>query len=336
MTPASLSRVEAGLLAGGLTPQPIPDLGPVQFSSEASVGEVAFAVLRQHFAAFLRHEAGTRLGQDPDQLHDMRVATRRMRAAIALFGNALPVRIGRLRDELGWVASALGAVRDLDVQLEQLEAWVAADEGLDREALGTLADMLSARRDLARANLLQALDSPRYDRLVAAFTPALQHGPLRRSPASRAAAVTEAPTLIEERYRKVTRGGRRIGPTSTAVEYHRLRIRTKRLRYALQFFAPIYGEAARTLIDRTIDLQDLLGVHQDSVIAVARLRTLVAEEGANLQPATVFAMGEIAQRYEGQAAELRQRFPKAFGRLAGKGWVDVRRVMKRQAADRTT
>jgi hypothetical protein len=62
----------------------------------------------------------------------------------------------------------------------------------------------------------------------------------------------------------------------------------------------------------------------------------VAEEGTNLAPATAFAMGEIAQRYEGQAAELRRRFPKAFGPLAGKAWVDVRRVMKRQAADRTT
>jgi triphosphatase len=331
MTSASLSKFEARLLAGGLKPQPIPDLGPMQFSSDASVGEVAFAVLRQHFAAFLRHEGGTRLGQDPEQLHDMRVAARRLRAAIALFGNALPVRMGRLRDELGWVASALGAVRDLDVQLGQLEASEAADEGLDREALGTLADMLSTHRELARANLLQALDSPRHDRLVAVFTAALQHGPLRRSPTSRAAAVTEAPALIEERYRKVRKGGRRIGPTSTAVEYHRLRIKTKRLRYALQFLAPIYGDAARTLIHHTVDLQDLLGAHQDSVIAVARFRTLVAEEGANLPPATVFAMGEIAQRYMGQAAELRQRFPKVFGRLAGKAWVDVHRVMKRQA-----
>jgi len=336
MTSASHSKFEAGLLAGGLTPQPIPDLGSVQFSSNASVGEVAFAVLRQHFAAFLRHEGGTRLGEDPEQLHDMRVATRRMRAAIALFGNALPVRMGRLRDELGWVASALGAVRDLDVQLEQLAAWEAADGGLDREALGTLADMLSAHRELARANLLQALDSPRHDRLVAAFTAAVQHGPLRRSPTSRAAAATEAPALIEERYRKVRRGGRRIGPTSTAVEYHRLRIKTKRLRYALQFFAPIYGEAARTLIHRTIDLQDLLGAHQDSVVAVVRLRTLVAEGGTNLAPATAFAMGEIAQRYTKQAAELRQRFPNAFAPLAGKAWVDMRRAMKRQAADRST
>jgi triphosphatase len=335
MTAASLSKFEAGPLAGGLTPPPIPDLGPVDISSEASVGEVAFAVLRQHFAAFLRHEGGTRLGEDPEQLHDMRVATRRLRAAIALFGNALPVRIDRLRDELGWVASALGAVRDLDVQLAQLEAWEAADEGLDREALGTLAQTLSARRALARANLLQALGSPRYDRLVAAFTAALQHGPLRSSPASRASAVTAAPALIEERYRRVRRGGRRIGPTSTAVEYHRLRIRTKRLRYALQFLAPIYREAARTLIDHTVDLQDLLGAHQDSVIAVAGLRTLAAQEGSNLPPATVFAMGEIAQRYTARAAELRRRFPKAFGRLGGKPWMDVRRAMKRRAAERS-
>jgi triphosphatase len=330
LAPAPMSKFEAGLLASGFTPQPIPDLGPVDISAEASTGEVAFAVLRQHFAAFLRKEGGTRLGEDPEEAHDMRVATRRIRAAIALFGSVLPVRMARYREELGWVASALGAVRDLDVQLEQLEAW-AAPEGLDREVLDTLAGALSAQRDLARGNLLQALDSPRYDRLVVAFTAALQHGPLRRSPSSRIPAVAAAPALIKERYRKVRKGGRRIGRTSTAVEYHRLRIRAKRLRYALEFLAPIYGDSAEALIRRTVKLQDLLGAHQDAEVAIARLRTLVADEGTSLPPAAVFAMGEIAQRYREQGAELRRRFPKVFRRVGGKAWVDLRRLMDQRA-----
>lgn len=331
---ASMSKFEAGLFAGGFTPQPIPELGPIGISVEASVGEVAFSVLRENFAALLRKEGGTRLGEDPEDAHDMRVATRRMRAAIALFQDVLPVRMARLHDELGWVASIVGEVRDLDVQLEQLET-LARAEGAEREALVSLTGVLSARRDAARARMLESLDSPRYGRVVKTCSSMLRYGPLRGSASSRAPAVTVAPALIEERYRKMRKSGRRIGRASTPMEYHRLRIRTKRLRYALEFLAPIYGETARTLIRRTVKLQDLLGGYQDAEVAMARLRALVAEEGSSLPPATVFAMGGIAQSYRARAQKLRRRFPSVFRSTGSNTWRDLRRLMHEMAASST-
>src|SRR6266545_4636597 len=324
LTPASVSKFEAGLLAGGLVPERSLDLGSLEISSESSIEELAFAVLRK--------QGGTRLGEDPEQLHDMRVATRRIRAAMALFETALPAEVVGVREELGWVASALGAVRDLDVLIGQLEAWGRPAEGLDDRALGAVVGVLSADRDQARANLFQTLDSPRYERLLAKLTAVLRHEPVGASPSSRVRAVDAAPPLIKERYRKVRKGGRRIDRTSKPADYHRLRIRAKRLRYALQFLAPVYGEGVTALIGRTVRLQNLLGAHQDAEVAMARFEAIVAEEGKDLAPAAAFAMGEIAERYAKRKAKLRRRFPKVFRRVGGTAWAEVRRVMKRAAS----
>src|SRR6202012_490944 len=83
-------------------------------------GDVAFAALRRQLAVVRDKEPGTRLGEDPEELHDMRVATRRLRAALALFGGGLAVRAQGFREDLGWLGRLLGAVRDRDVQLDGL------------------------------------------------------------------------------------------------------------------------------------------------------------------------------------------------------------------------
>src|SRR5207237_6010300 len=112
------SKFEVGLLARALVPPAPPDLGSVDVGPGATAAEVAVASLRQHLAGFLEQEPGTRLGEDPEHVPDMRVATRRMRAAMSLFAEWLPARFASFRRELKWVAGALGDVRDLDVQLE--------------------------------------------------------------------------------------------------------------------------------------------------------------------------------------------------------------------------
>ncbi len=246
LRPARLSKFEAGLMALGLEPPPAPDLGPVEPGPLPSVGGLAFAVLRRHFAAFLFNEPGTRLGEDPEALHDMRVATRRVRAAIRLFEDVLPVRLVRARDELRWVADALGAVRDLDVQLDRLQEWIdEADEG-DREPLAALRRVLESEREEARGVLLEVLDSARYRRLVTGFAGLLLRGPLRTSPSSRVPAVVVGPDLGAERYRKVRTAARRLGGSPTPEDFHRLRICGKRFRYALEFLSGLYGNETGT------------------------------------------------------------------------------------------
>jgi triphosphatase len=319
LRPAELSKFEAGLLAAGLEPSPGPDLGPTTIDTTSSVGEVAFGVLRQHFGAYLAKEPGTRLGDDVEDLHDMRVASRRLRAALGLFADVLPVRAARLRSELGWVADALGAVRDLDVQREQLEAWIAKAEEPDREPLRSLDGVLEKERARARATMLRTLDSRRYERLVTSFTRFVRQGPTRSSRGARVPAVAAAPELISPRYDKVVKARKRVKREPSPERFHRLRIRCKRLRYALEFFADLYGAPARKPIRRLAALQDILGLMQDAAVAVDRLRKLATQE-RGFAPATVFAMGQVASRYQRKANRQRRRFPRAFRKFRGRSW----------------
>ena len=129
LRPAQLSKFEAGLLGLGEEIPGSPDLGSTAVGVESTMGELAFAVLRRQLAILRDKEPGTRLGEDPEELHDMRVATRRVRAALALFAAVLPVRAQVFREELGWLGRLLGAVRDLDVQLEGLTESAGATSG---------------------------------------------------------------------------------------------------------------------------------------------------------------------------------------------------------------
>jgi CHAD domain-containing protein len=325
LMPAPLSKFEVGLLASGRSPSDDLDLGPIEIDADLTTGEVAFAVLRAQFHVFLQKEPGTRLRRDPEELHDMRVATRRIRAALSLFGAALPVRAARFRDEFTWIAEALGRVRDLDVQLSELERSETSLPDPDRRPLQVLRRRLEADRRQAEASMFSTLDSLRYDRMVASFTAFLRRGPLRRSAASRTPIVITAPDIVSRRYRKADRVASGLRPGSSPEDYHRARISTKRLRYALEFTAQIYGKPARTLIKRLAVVQDLLGEHQDTRVAIARLRSLV-DQLEEPPAATLFAMGRLAERYAARAATLRASFPETF-RSVGPEWRHLRRRM---------
>jgi CHAD domain-containing protein len=330
LQPAGLSKFEAGLLAAGLRVPPPPELGPVSFDPNPSVGDVAFAVLRRNFSAVLAHETGTRLGEDVEELHDMRVATRRTRAALSLFEDVLPVRSRHVRMELGWLADALGAVRDLDVQLERLAEWTADvpdDEGF---ALADLATLLGRQREEARRALLVCLDSARYERLVASFTSVLRQGPSRRSAAARAPAGVVVPDLIEARHRSATKAARRARRSGDAADFHSTRIRLKRLRYALEFVSEIYERRSAKYLRHVVKLQDALGLMQDARVAAARLRELATAEGSALSPSTVFVMGGITERYRGESERLAHKVPGLLHELGGSEWRKLTALMERR------
>ena len=332
LQPATLSKFEAGLLASG-TPIPgPPDLGATVLPASPSVGELAYAVLRRNLTVMLEHEPGTRLGEDPEELHDMRVATRRMRAALSLFADALPVRAQHVRAELGWLADALGAVRDLDVQLERLEEWAAEVPEADRGVLGDLGRLLHHQRDTARGALLAALEAPRYERLVTSFSAMLRQGPSRRSAPGRVPAAAVVPDLVRMRHRSVTKAAKRARRSGAADDFHVLRIRCKRLRYALEFVSELYGAQVGKYVKSLVRLQDALGLMQDARVASERLHALVLDEGAELSDMTIFVMGGVAERYRRESAELARRVPAHLGDVTGKRWrqleghLDARRL----------
>ena len=334
LTPAGTSKFEAALEASGVTPTaPASTLGSTAIEPGMTVSEVAFAVLRKHFAVFLANEAGTRLGEDIEALHDMRVAARRLRAALQAFRPWLSPRLQHSRDELGWVAAALGTVRDLDVQLERLAEWRAVDPAASA-ALDDVERLLTDRLDQGRKRMLTALDSRRYDLMVQRFASALRRGSPRSVAGGREPILAVAPGLLEKRYRRLRRMGDAIKPASPPASYHALRIDAKKLRYALEFVGPIYGKPATEFAVRLTALQDLLGLHQDADVAIAMLREMAATSGRRLGPETILALGAISERYRVHAAALRAGFPKLYRPLNGQEWRALVKVIESRPRSR--
>jgi triphosphatase len=333
LSPALASKFEAGLLTLDLSPADLPDVGPMAVSQAPSMGELGFAVLRRAFVAVLMNEPGARVGEDAEALHDMRVAIRRMRAALVLFEPALPVRARTVRRELGWMARRLGDVRDLDIQLDWMRTWAGELNSESRGPLNALTLALHKRRRAARMKMLRSLDSKRYARLVERVKGILQKGPPKRSRGARMQALAVFPALLEQRQSSVVAMGRKIGPDSPPEAYHRLRIRCKRLRYAVENGRELYGPAASGYLEVLVRLQDVLGMHQDACVAKAHLQDLLDREGGHLAPRVVFAMGQASQRYDQRAGKFRRRLPKVFPQVTGKAWTRLKRAMDKGSAN---
>ena len=340
LTPASSSKYETGLYASGLNPEGNSELGPTHIDPFMSLGEVAFAVLRRQFAEMQEHEPGTRLGEDPEELHDMRVPTRRMRAAMKVFQGALPERARWLREELRWVAQALGNVRDLDVQTERFQAWKREAGEESSGFLDRILTITHKRREEARENMLEILDSVRYERLVSSFAEMLRRGPeaeleLAQTNGKQGAGepvTAAAPALISRRYRKWRKAAKRLDETSPPEAFHDVRKEGKRLRYTLEFVSEVYGEPVQKLVEPLKALQDDLGDHQDAVVTAEYLRELGTTAGGTRVPRGVaFTMGVYSERCTREAKDLRSVVPgsKPFRTLTkGKKWQKFEKVLE--------
>ena len=329
LSPAGTSKFEAALQATNQQPSnPASNLGSTGVDASQTVGEVAYAVMRKQFAAFVTNEGGTRIGEDIEGLHDMRVATRRLRAAMSAFGPFLPPRIEAFRSQFGWIATSLGEVRDLDVQIERMAEWRSEVSPAQAAALDGVERLLRGRRQLARRRMLFAMNSRRYDLLVERFGAFLRRGPLRTHTPGRVPVLAVAPDLVERRHRKVCKMGDRIRRSSPPEDYHLLRIDAKKLRYALEFVGGIYGKQAVEFSQRVTALQDVLGLHQDADVAIDMLNDMAGASGRKLGPASLLAMGAISERYRLHAAELRTQFPKVYKPLSGAEWGKLQRLME--------
>ncbi len=333
LSSSGTSKFEAGLLAADLTPQRAWDLGLTDVSADATAGEFAIATLRRHCSEMLQHEPGTRLGEDPEELHDMRVAIRRQRAALSVFRTALPERYGHLRDELNWVGATLGEVRDLDVEIESLTALQASSGWEDAAAVGMLLQRVRDRREPPRQRLLEALDSDRYAALVSELTATLREGTAEGEDA--ALPVRQfAERRLKKHYRQFRRLARDLKTDSDDAAFHATRIQGKKLRYAVEFFRDLYGRRARRMAAAVTAVQDLLGEHQDCHVAIPRLRELALEGTGEFTPSALLLVGEMIERRRRRMAELRQHWPKTYAEVRH-AWQPLKQAIKRGDKDET-
>ena len=296
------------------------------------VAEAGRKVMRFHLARMLAREAGTRQGQDLEDLHAMRVATRRQRAAWRVFGASFrPGRTKRYRNGLREIASRLGAVRDLDVLLEAAEVYRADLPVSERRALEPLLADWREHRDDARILLVRELDSDGYRRWVddyrdfvrtdgAAVVPVGPTQPhhVRDTTASR----------IWTAYEQV-RGYEPVLRWADVETLHELRIAGKWLRYTLEFVREALGDDAATLIARVTALQDHLGLMNDADVSASMARTFLVEHAGDLSPLESAAIGRYLVSREREVARLRRTIGTAWRGVAS---VTFRRTLGRVVA----
>jgi CHAD domain-containing protein len=313
------------------TPKKRPGIAPSD-----SMTAAAASTLRLHLARMLEHEAGTRLGEDPEELHDMRVSTRRMRMALRVFADYLdrdtlrPVLKGLRR-----TGDTLGAVRDLDVFHEKTRLYLDSLPEARSGELGGLLAAWCAARDLQRERLMDYLDGERYRRFVETTTELLD-GPLERlvprvSGGPRPQRVSQVlPGILFQDMAVVWAFESQIdGPQTPLPVFHALRKACKGLRYTLEFFEGVLGPGAKPLIKTVKGMQDHLGDLQDAVVTCGVLRDFITwgewrHHGHTLPEPTELVVAPGAARYMAARQEEMERlvlgFPEVWPTVAGVGF----------------
>ena len=323
LRPALSGKLAAALAAAGASPgwEPRP-LGSMTFDRESTLGEIAYAILRREYLRFVQHEPVARLGEDVEGVHQMRVSARRLRAAIETFREALPAGLVAQAGELRWFTHALGDMRDLDVQRERLARLASP---VEPKAVAALDAILREHYEAAREAMLAALDSKRYVAMVDNLDELLRAGVV--GDRGDGPALESAPGLIRAWRRRVRRAGDAIEANTPHEAYHQLRLKTKALRYAIEFFAPLYGEPAEVYGRQMARLQRLLGDHQDAIVAADLYQRLASDEGERLGRSGVRAARELAANAAAEAEGYRWKFPKRYARLRGRAWKGLRAAM---------
>ena len=287
---------------------------------------VALGELREQLSGWQRHEPGARLGSDPEELHQLRVAARRIDATLGLFKHQLPERLVHARKGAKGVLRALGSTRDFDVQLAELRRYCAALPAAERAAAAPLRARLEAERARARHRMIRTLDSEATRHWLASLNLASADDPAARAPnAPRAATVM--PERVGGRFKKLKKAVRRLNAKSSMQDYHRVRRRAKQLRYAIECGAPLFGKSAEDVLRSLRRLQDRLGAHQDADMAKNRLAALASEAPA-LPPETLFFMGRLAEHHLSETAQARKTLERSWRKVSGRRWKALRTRMQ--------
>jgi len=264
------------------------------------------AFLRVQLAEIERHDPAVRVGSDPENLHKLRVAVRRSRAALrearSLIGEQ---EAGVVRDELKWLGRQLGPVRDLDVLLARLRREVAELDGPDAVPAGKIVTLLEEDRKGAHAELLGTLESPRYADVLAALEQLVEAPPVATSEVSLSDVARKA-------FRRLQRQIKQLGPAPSNDELHRTRIQAKRLRYATELAGQLLGKDGRELVASAKKFQDVVGAHQDAVVAETQIRE-AARRARGVGSGV--AAGRLIERERARRSDARSALPDAWKRV---------------------
>ena len=335
--PADAAATEPPSLPAQAPPEieigPKPGPRTIGVVAEDSMPEAACKVLRFHFSKMQRREAGTRTGADAEDLHDMRVATRRMRAAWRVFDGAFKAsKTKKLRRHLERLADRLGAVRDLDVLIEGVEAYSLMLDEEERPGLEPLLSVWRRQRRAARTQLIGELDSDRYATFVKEMDAFLEAG----ANAAAAIATPTAPHRVRDRAAsqiwdayEAVRAYELVFTWADVETLHELRIASKWLRYTLEFFGETLGPDSGRLLQRVVALQDYLGCLHDADVATKLARDLLVARAGELSKLETATVGAYLRSRERELARRRRGLGPVWRAVTG---APFRRAMGRATA----
>jgi CHAD domain-containing protein/adenylate cyclase class IV len=281
----------------------VVDAKPV--GAKATTLEQVRYLLAAQLRELERHDPGVRLRDDPEDLHRFRVATRRTRAVIRATRPLLGEMLAPLGAELKWLASVLGPARDLDVLLDSLRG-LARTLGEDEPGAEAIVAALEEEREKRHDAVLDALADERYLRLLDAFAAAVASLPdIDARDGLRPVAATEL--------RKLIKAARELSAEPADDELHGLRILAKRARYAAELVA--VGDSGKPLARYLLalkSLQDVIGAHQDAVVAEARIRRVARAK-------TAVAAGRLIERERKRRRASRSEYPAVLARALRRG-----------------
>jgi CHAD domain-containing protein len=303
----------------GLVGPPPPELGSVTLGGAATAGDVVRRALSMSVTRLLRHDPGVRIGIDAEDVHQARVATRRLRSDLRTFRPILDQAWAEgLRDDLRWLGGELGGVRDAEVLRDRLRAAALTLPAPDRHsALSVVAPLVSQVRS-ARRHLLTAIETDRYldviDHLVAAA----------RAPVLAEMAASEArevlPGLVRKPWKSLKAGAAACRGSVPDEQLHDLRIRAKRCRYAAEAAAAATGKYAARFAREVAALQEVLGELHDAVVAETWLRE--RSTAPRIHETALFAAGELVALQRDAAERAREGWPAVWKRVEV-AWTDA-------------
>lgn len=288
-------------------PGPIPEPPP---AADAPVVDHVKRALARHVRWLLAHDPGARLGREPESLHQMRVATRQLRAVLrAARPLFVPEWADSLQDELRWLGQLLGPARDLDVQLAYFREESGALDARDRRPLTQFIAHLEAQRTNVQDVLLSELKNVRYLDLIRRLQQAT-HDPT----------VVESPVTLHDlaarAFKKLRKVIRRVGTSLSSARIHEIRIKTKRARYAAELTVPVVGKPATRFIKKARAVQDVLGMYQDAIQAEAHVRAFL-KQSSNVRAA--FVAGRMVERLLARRAKASKEMPTLWEGLLKRG-----------------
>ena len=283
---------------------------PAQPEPKASALEHLKWALGQHVGWLLAHDPGTRLGTESESLHQMRVATRRLRAVLR---TAQPILLQEwatsLQQELEWLSELLGPARDVDVQISYFSEEAAGLSRRDGQLLAKFVSHLRTQREAMQQVVVSQLASPRYFELIRRLQQAVQ------APSVLESSLTTR-QLAKREFEKLRKAIKQIRPSPSNAALHKIRIKTKRARYATDLARHSMGKPANRFIKSARAVQDLLGIHQDAIQAEGHVRQFLRH---STSVRAGFLAGRMVERQRQRRETVRKEMKLLFKALLQKG-----------------